>query len=224
MAVISTTTTASRRSLTTIERYREMMPATEAADAKLETLIGQATNAIERHLGRIVARERVTELLRQAPDDVYLVLERKPVTTIHGITVDGAAFASTHYSLDGPAAGTVRLVSGPNALWDELIGYGPSGGDYGYRSGPPSTVRYEVDYTAGWLVPDATEGARDLPADLEMACQVMVRAMLEQQERQLGLSAERLGDASWTYNAGKTSADLIDPVRGILDRYRSVVL
>jgi hypothetical protein len=225
MAIISTTTAATRRSLTTAERYRELMPATDALEAKLESLIGQATAAIERYLGRIVARERVTERLRLDASTVCCVLERRPVVTIHAVTVVGQALDATRYRVENPSAGLLRLEgSGPNALWDELVGqYGQ--GDYGYRSGPPRTLVYEIDYTAGFAVPGQGIDPVTLPDDLEAACQLAVRGVLERQERSAGVVSEKLGDASWTYAPAAVTAGLLtDDVKALIDPYRNVAL
>src|SRR5690606_17115958 len=142
MSIIATTTPANRRALTTVERYREMMPETDVLDAKIEALISQVSSAIETHLRRQLARERVTELLQEESGTRIVLLERSPVVTVHSVKIGDSTIEASQWLLEDPGAGQVRLTgygSGSSALWDELIGpYGE--GQYGYRGGTRGTV------------------------------------------------------------------------------------
>lgn len=229
MSVTTTTTPASRRALTTVERYRAIMPAPEGVnDAKLETLIAQASAAIETYLGRRLARERITERLVEEPGTKIVLLERRPVVTIHTVKIAGETLDTALWSLDGPEAGLLRLTGyGSNDLWDELVGdYG--GGSYGYRGGTPQPLVIEVDHTAGYIVPEQTFGedsTPDLPLEIEAACQTAVQAYLEASDRPAGLTSEKLGDASWTYaQGGGGRGFMTDDVKALLTGYRTVAI
>lgn len=229
MSIIATTTPASRRALTTVERYREIMPAVEGVlDAKLEALIAAASAAIETHLGRKLARERVTERLVEEAGTRILLLERRPVVTVHSVKIDDQVLATDLWRLDSPAAGQITLIGyGSNDLWDELVGdYG--GGAYGYRGGRPADLSIEVDYTAGHVVPGQTFGDvsdPDLPIEIETACQIAVQAYLEASDRPAGLTSEKLGDASWTYaQGGGGRGFLTDDVKALLVGHCAVAI
>ncbi|MEY5098717.1 MAG: hypothetical protein RJA36_1436 [Pseudomonadota bacterium] len=222
MAIVSTTTMANRRSLTTAKRYREVMPATKALDVKIETIIGQCSAAIERYVGRILARERVTEKLREAAGTVLLVMSRRPIQTVHSLKIDGVTLEASKWSVEHPEAGVIRLLAESNFIWDELAEVG-AGGDYGYRSGPQRLFQVEIDYTAGWIPPGSTDGEANLPEEIEAACQMAVRAQLERQERPIGVTSERLGDASWSYTPGTMGQGLLpDELKLLLDPFRTV--
>ena len=228
MTVTSTTTAASRRALTTVERYRETMPETDALNAKLETLIGQASAAIETYLGRKLARERVTELLVEEAGTRILLLERRPIVTVHGITLDGQALDAELWNVDNPAGGMIRLVGyGSNDIWDDLVG-DQGAGDYGYRGGRPQELKIEVDYTGGYIVPGQTFDGDDtptLPLEIEVACQVAVQGFLEAQVRPAGLTSEKLGDASWSYAQAAIGRGFVsDDVKALLATHRLPVI
>lgn len=229
MSITTVTTAASRRALTTVERYRETMPETAELNARLETLIGQASAAIETYLNRKLARERVTEAVYEEAGVKVLLLERRPVVAVHGVKVDGEDLESTAWSLESTGGGMLRLDgAGPNALWDEIVGQYGGGSNYGYQGGAPARLKIEVDYTAGYIVPGQVFGAEsepDLPLELELACQIAVQGWLEAMDRPAGVTSEKLGDASWSYAAGAATRSFINgDVMALLAPHRLVTI
>lgn len=227
MSLITVVTPAARRSLTTVERYREASPESELLDAQIEAMIGQATAKAESYCNRVFARERVVETFYGT--DAMLFLTRIPVTTIHSVTVNGTLLTvDTHYRLEDDKAGLLKMLGIGGAYtadyYDRMME-----GNYGWPTAPAAPVKTEVNYTGGWLMPDATDF--DLPADLENATQSMVRELSERMDSiRLDVTSEKLGDASWTYggaaasipggSGGSQTFDVL--IRPILDRYRVV--
>lgn len=217
MAVVATIAAAGRRSLTTPERYRAAT-GSEASDALLTSLVSRASATIERFLGRILAEERVREaILFHGPGQ--LILERKPVSAVHAVTVGGKAQDVTAFQILDPAAGLVSSTAmRDNLIWDAI---GPGEGGYGWRPDRHASIHYEVDYTGGWTMPDDTAGDGTLPADLEDACCTLVRYQLESMGRLLGVTSERLGDYAVSYGTGDPAGWAM--VRPLLEPYRSIV-
>jgi hypothetical protein len=230
VTVSAVTTPASRKSLTTVERYRDAMPETDALNAQLETLIGQASSAIEAWTDRRFARERVTETFYETEGTRIFLLERRPALQIHTVTIDGQPVDTGSWILERPGAGQVGIyANGPNWLWDQLVGY--SGGTtYGISQRSGASFRVEIDYTGGYIVPGQIfdgEDEPDLPPEIEAACQLSVRTYLETIERRVGVTAERLGDASWSYGTGTAATGrkyVTDDVALLLTNYRTVIV
>lgn len=221
MPVIATVTPAARRGMTTPERFRVVNDDGGAGDAELLARIGRATATIERYLGRILAQERVRELI-SGIGLRNLVLERSPLLEVHGITVNGQAVDAGAITLLDPRAAIVALETRFDPWADDCLPTSQIA--YGWRQGRGEASRYEVDYTGGWTMPDDAGSAFTLPADLEDACQMLVRGELEQRQRALGVTSERLGDYSVSYaqvQGGQGAA--MAAVAPVLDRYRPVL-
>ncbi|AIQ63310.1 hypothetical protein PSTEL_09650 [Paenibacillus stellifer] len=75
----------------------------------------------------------------------------------------------------------------------------------------------QVVYTAGYILPsDATgDEAATLPADIEYACVLMV----QQIQREPGITSERVGDISVTY--GQADGTIPAAVRALVGPYRN---
>ena len=211
--MIVTVEPAPRRSLTTALRYRAANPPCDLADEALERLISTTTGMIENHLGRQLARERVIETFRLRPCRA-LLLSRTPVVTVHSVTANGQRVSGDTLSVD---TGIVRLPFLPlsdEALWRDL-------GGPPLREGGDWPVTYAVDYTGGFTMPD-DGGGGTLPADLEHACHLVLRGQLDLARRgALGITAERLGDASCSY--GSDGAPGLVEAAPILARYQRLV-
>ena len=226
MPVIATTPAAPARSLTTQRRYTDLtgpLPAGVTA-ARITAMIGQATSLIEDYCGRVFARERVTEAIYGAQLR-QLVLERSPILTVHGITLNGLAVDADRYEVEDPGAGIIRFKSA--ARWGFLaeVEYAEMG--YAERVAAQVEDRYEVDYTGGWVpngwpVTDPVTPVT-LPAALELACVTAVESMLNGASANAGIQSEKLGDMSRTYrdDAGRA---LSDHVTGMLAPYRRLAI
>lgn len=206
MTITATVTPAPRRSLTTVERYRAVMPDPGAPDAKIEALIGQTSAAVERFCARVFARERVIEELEGRHG--IPALERTPVVELHAVTVDSKPAELVAFTIADPAGGIVE--GGRSDRWYT--------GLRSLRPGPAAT--YRVDYTGGYLMPD--QPGSTLPLELEEACHVLVQAELARQGRPFGLVSQRLGD----YATSFANPQLLgwDRVRPVLERHRRLAL
>lgn len=225
MPVIATTTPAPARSLTTQRRYTDLtgpLPAGITA-ARFTAMIGQATSLIEDHCGRVFARERVTEAIHEQRGHPML-LERTPVVAIQGVTIDGDSVEPGAFRIIDPDAGIVCVGgSGDSSTWAWSV---LNEGELGSRCNrPPPMLRYEVDYTGGWVpagwpVTDPPTVVT-LPQALESACIEVVRNLLLGGGASAGLQSEKLGDTAWVYRDDAGSA-LAGQVPALLQRYRRV--
>ena len=227
MGSVTVVTPARRRSLTTAERYRDTHPDIELDDVELERLISRCSGMVERYCKRSFARERVVE--RETGDGLAVILlSRTPVITFHGLTTGSTIIDVSRYHLT-PAAGILQLdvsTIDPNYMWHAL------GGPQLYDT-HRELITYAAEYEGGYIVPgdpdyplqddeDALAFEQYLPFELEHACHLILRSLLEQRERPMGLQSERLGDAAWTY--AKEGGSSVGAAAGILDTYKRVVL
>lgn len=236
MPVVATVTPAARRSLTSAGRYRDSMPAVDLPDETLERMISRATALIERRLNRgHLARERVIEEFPVRGPHALLLLQRRPVRVVHAVALDDSLgqrppltlLAGTDYAIEDPEQGRLRLVRGTGSVagwshedWWEIALRGPCLYD---RTGAAGTLErtYRVEHTAGWIVPETPgEAGHDLPDDLEHACCLVVQGEVAARDRPLGVTAERLGDASWTYGEAGGAHPGLAAAGYILDAYR----
>ncbi|WP_018389747.1 hypothetical protein [Ancylobacter sp. FA202] len=166
-------------------------------EAYLRSLITHISRAIESWCGRSLACEGVRETFHLTTPSAALILARFPIAVIVSVTTEAGALEPSLYEVD-PGAGTLyRLTtSGARFAW--------------------SPGRVVVDYSAGFILPDA-EG-RGLPEDIERAAILAVRnAFLTRGRDQTVRSEDVEGIASSTY--GLPSAlpadvtDLLAPYR-----------
>jgi len=109
-------------------------------EGRVSRLIASASSTIARFCNRTFALERVAETFDLTLRTDALVLSRWPVVEIVSVTVNGAALASSGWTLG--ANGMVKLTI-------------------------PCSGSVVVDYRGGFVLPDTT--GRTLPADIEQA-------------------------------------------------------
>lgn len=176
---ISVTAAAASAALTTRAAAQAELGGSHA-DADVDRWISEASAEITRFMGRVLARETVTEtfwLDRRAYP--ALRLERSPVATLTSVAVDGSALVvATEVLLDADIGLITRLVDDAPVDW--IAG------------------KIEVSYQAGWILPGSV-GA-NLPAEIQRACNLTVVAMAEGKGRDGRLrseSAEGVGSQSF---------------------------
>lgn len=90
--------------------------------------------------------------------------------------------------------------------------------DRGMIWGPGLTRPVAVAYKAGYVLPggDPIDGVQPLPADIEYGCILMIQQM----QREPGVTSERVGDLSVTY--GQEDGKMPAAVRALVGPYRNV--
>lgn len=172
--IVTVTAAAATSQLTTLTNAKGDLGVTGSADDSfIGRLIDRASGLIARHCGRTLGLETVAEVFRHGytgPGSVYplvapygtpigqraapVVLSRRPVVAVSGVTDSaGATVDPTYYELD-PAAGLLWRLSGTNRI-------------------PWAFSLLTVTYQAGWKLPN--DAAANMPADLEDACLSLVR-------------------------------------------------
>jgi hypothetical protein len=147
---ITTTVAASTRNLTTMATVLQDIGADGVgADLLLmESLIAQASAAIERACQTIFAQQTYTEILEQQRDPL-LLLRYRPIVSVTSATIDTTAV--TDYRIHNAAAGMlVRRL--------------------GWKTPSDEDPTVTVVYTAGYLLPGQTAivaSGPTLPVDLQ---------------------------------------------------------
>lgn len=165
MLVVITPATTTR--LLTLASVKEDLDVTGAAnDTQITRFIDEATKTLARRSDRDVwGSERVEETWRLDGCLSSLILTRRPVSTIHSVTVDGDALSVADFELDG------RLL------------YRLDGSDSRMAWSGLKTV---VNYTAGYALEAAA------PADLAAACRTLVALKWFASDRDPALKAEEV--------------------------------
>lgn len=182
--------------LTTVARVKTWLNET-ATDATRDTLLGTildgASLAMERYVGRTITSATYTgEKLSGSSCSDALILLHFPVSTFTSLSEDGAALASTDYSVDLDA-GIVYRADG--STWDA------------------GRFNYAATYTAGYAT---------VPEDLQNAAIRQVVLEFKRsgyRGDRTGLFSTVLSDGSTASYRGDTWAE---GVREVLDRYRSL--
>lgn len=162
-------------------------------DDKLQRKIDAASGAIWRHLNRFPGRATVRETFRLDGEHAEaLLLARGPNIAIASVTVDGTELDADEYEVDDGAGLLYRLADG-GGTWCWLA----------CRS-------VVVEYSGGWLLPD--EDGRDLPAEIEDACLIAVRALWSGLDRDPMLRSEQVPEvysvSYWSSSAAGNSSGL----------------
>lgn len=149
MNQITVTTAAVWRDLTTLEAVkRELCIEHADHDEWLRVLVAEASEVLEEHTGRVIAREAVTEDL-PAYGRTTLRLERTPLVLVSEVRFDAEVIAATDYSIHDAA--TSQLWRDASWTSTEVIR-----ADLTRYLGPdPPKNLWHVDYVAGWIVPRA---------------------------------------------------------------------
>ena len=183
VTVISAATTANRRLCTLAAVKQQLAITVSTYDTALTALIDAASAAIARYCDRgALAEETVSEEWRNVYQDRPLVTERKPITDVASVVVDGTTLAETDYLVDAAAGHLWRLAD------DERVWL--------------SARKVLVTYTAGFLVPDQANAT--LPWEISQAAVITVAAWRKAENRDPMLrsnSADGIGASSWIATA-----------------------
>lgn len=149
----------SSNALTTLETAKDHLgiPSSDTSkDKSLRLLISGASNFIEKKTNRRFGKGTYTETYDASGRSPYLYLKAAPVTAFTSLSIDGVAVAA-----------------------GDMVRYDDVGKLY-YKNGswPQSNQGITVVYSGGYVLPkDATAEplvVRTLPADLELACLMLV--------------------------------------------------
>lgn len=182
-------------------------------------LINAASALIESRAGRKFHYESVTSEKLPGLGADTLSVARYPIDTskIVTITYDGDTVDSTSYEIDGDgSSGIIRSLYGAFE-WT-------AGGAGNICQDPlPGTERklYAVSYYGGYVLPNDT-GTRTLPADLELACRLIVAQLYRGLGRDPTVTSERLLSGSASYATGPGS-EFPALAAAIIDSYRRFV-
>jgi len=195
---------AATTDLITTERAQQN-PQLAAADATLlATLITAASRAIETWCNRSFPSAEATEYY-DGDGTQTLRLRRYPITDLDTVTVIDSDDDDTEYDADGDEfrgwadddnAGIITFKPSPST-------------DVEFTYFPVGRENVKVTYTAGYA---------DIPADIQEACAQTCAWLLSANERDAGVTAERLGDYQYTRD---TAGGLLPPLaKALLARYR----
>jgi hypothetical protein len=230
MSVTSIVTAAPSRGFTTVEALKARVDTGTTPDAILAQDIEAWSLRFEGLADRVLAKERVIETI-YGRGLAILILQRRPIVEVHSISIGDTVLDEDLYRVSEPSSGMVRLE-----LFERYSTWLSGDSDPGLASNPPDN-RYVVDYTGGFVLPgwdEETYGVRDLPIDVELAIVGAIKVGYGRQGPALaaGLTAERLGDYSWS--AGSSSAggggragsvtDITPAFAELAGRYRNFLL
>lgn len=198
-------------SLTAVKRELGISTSLEN-DKLLWDLIGQASGFIHDFCDKEFAREVVTETLPSRGGPI-LMTARVPIQSIEYIELDGSSVSSTSYEIDDAEAGMIWKEDGftHTIITDSLANEYPT--RYGRRD-------WTVKYTAGYILPESTQGARTLPHDLERACINIVKSWFLDRKADPNLRYQKIGDAAEARFDNIEAVGLSPTTLGILNRYR----
>lgn len=192
--MITVSTPAAKTALTTLAAVKATIAIKPADVEWARSQIDFATAAICNYIGvemaedgtRNLGRETIVETLdrrarfpwlppfgvtlprREA--DSYLVLGRRPIVSVAGVTENGVTVDSCDYQIEATTGKLRRLSSNLPAAW-------------------PCTL-VVVTYTAGWLLPE--QDKRNLPADIEQAAIECIVAQYAAKGRDQNVKAENI--------------------------------
>mgnify|MGYP000954194282 FL=1 len=183
LTVTAAATQANRRLCTLAAVKQQLAITVSTYDAALTALIDAASAAIARYCDRgALAQETVTEEWRNVYQETPLITERRPITDVESVVVDGTTLAEADYQVDAASGHLWRLADDERVWW--------------------SARKVVVTYTAGFLVPDQ-EGAT-LPLEIAQAAVITVAAWRKGEGRDPMLrsnSADGIGASSWVATA-----------------------
>lgn len=202
-------TAAASTNMTTRATVKAELEITDnASDARIDALIGQASATCISYLNRTIAQETVTDYFRRGrargcSGVVNIVgslwLSRWPVSSITGVTEDGAALDSVDWELNGDTGQLWRLDDDDRIHW--------------------SAAKIAVTYAGGYTM------ITDLPPDLERACISLVKLQWFAGRRDPMVKSETVpGVYEVAYGFGGITADneLPPEISGLLNAYRRI--
>ena len=210
---------AASNRLTTVQRVSDELSLPDGSapdDELLASFIDEASAFIERYTGFRFPQETVVEKLG-SDGGHRLILSRRPIKSITSIKYKGALVDSSLYEIEDAMAG---FVWRNDSKWKNTIEV--AGGIVNKLYGPPSQD-YEVEYVAGYIVPEDTSATRDLPFDIERACIELCKLYYYRQKADPMVRRERIGDSFvWYQDSGDRS--LPPHIKAILDRWKNLAV
>lgn len=202
------TTEATSKDMTTVDQMKTELSITgvdAARDAKILTLIHQASADIVGYIGRDVAQETITATWRLAAANCLsaesveaLIIPRRPVVSITSVVEDGTTLTTDDWELD-KQTGLLYRLDGDDERQDWL------------------RAKIVVVFVAGY------EMLPDLPDDLERACIELVKAMwfaLERDPRVKAIDTPGvLSEQFWIGGVGE-SGNIPPDIAKRLDPYK----
>jgi hypothetical protein len=169
------------------------------------SLIDQASAAIESWCGRIFAQQRYVEVLGQVRD-LLLPLRMRPIVAVE--TLLAGTDAVTDYRVEDKEAGLLYRRD---------------------RWGYPSAVDdLTITYIAGYILPEQTTPPAPtgptLPADLQRACIECVKIWFAERVPESRIEARTLGDQTIRYNIQSSMRGLPKLTQQILMPYKQWVI
>lgn len=136
-------------------------------DAFFAQLISEASDFIDSHTGRTLARQTYVETMG-SNGGLKLMTSHTPLVSISSITDDGTSVSSTKYEIDSAEAGFIWKEDGWRST-QLSVHYIES---FRLHEGKRD---WSVTYAAGYVMPGegestASTASRTLPYDLERAC------------------------------------------------------
>lgn len=184
-----------------------------AADPKLPRLIGAASEAIRRYIGRpqLHYSASIVEKLPGYAGQVRLYLGAVPLISVASVVLpDGTSLGPTEYVVEDLITGALYRRDG----WP-FTGVDAGGVLYAEEKA------IVVTYAGGWVTP-AQSGTRTLPYDLEHACILAVVSAYRSEPRDASIASESLGDYSVSFAKPSPSGGgvLPDAAVALLSTYR----
>jgi len=184
-----------------------------AADPKLPRLIGSASEAIRRYIGRpqLHYSATIVEKLAGYAGQARLYLGAVPLISVASIVLpDGTALAPADFTVEDLVTGALYRREG----WP-FTGVDDGGVLYAEEKA------IVVTYAGGWVTP-AQSGTRTLPYDLEHACILAVVSAYRSEPRDASIASESLGDYSVSFARPSSSGGgvLPDAALALLNTYR----
>jgi len=183
-------TAASERKLTTLSALKDTLALTDdSKDAFLSRLISAASDAIEKYVNHIFARQTYTETVR-GQDHPILMLTNTPIISIASVLCEGEPV--TDYVIDDAEIGTLyREVGWIRSAW---IGWAIEP----FVIQGTSTPLYTIEYQAGYLLPGEADAT--LPAAVEQACLITCADWFTKSAQGTGnIKSKKVGDLSIEY-------------------------
>lgn len=219
--------------LTTVAIMEDELGITPGSETtRLERLINEASAICESYAGRVFYRNTAISEKTYGDEGPYMFVARPPINSITSISFLGGALSTDDYEIHEPDK--TGIIYALNGSWARLeINYVDIS-----RTPAKGQLRkaYTVVYDGGWYTPrqeDDAEGTRNLPYDIERACQMLVSYLRKNLGRDLSVTREQLLDSSITYGnsrgggsggTGHWLRTALPAVAGILDAYRIPIL
>jgi len=183
-------------------------------DKLLFDMITQASDYIVRYTGREFAKETISETL-PARGGFKLVLTRTPIVSITQILKSGIVVDSSTYSIDDAEAGILFRKSGwtDTSFTESFITAWPS--SEGRRD-------WQVDYVAGYVLPEDPSGSSNLPGDIQRACILLAKTWFLDRKSNPDIQSVRIGDAEETRFS--RSSGIPPTVQKLLDPWKRVYI